>query len=177
MWMRCVVSLGSILVLGFAGASADHQPLECMAFSVGHELTLPGTPVEIYDKLTGDLSPWWDHTFSPSPRRFFIDPQPGGGFYEIFDETGDGVEHATVIWAERGVRLRFEGPLGFSGRAVTMVHTYDLAAVGKDSTRLSLAVRASGEAIDGAAEAVDAVWRHFLFDRFKPYVEAGRVRD
>ncbi|HUP00152.1 MAG TPA: hypothetical protein VM737_01310 [Gemmatimonadota bacterium] len=105
-----------------------------------------------------------------------IDSRPGGGFTEIFDESGDGVEHARVITAHRGALLRFEGPLGFSGRALTIVHTLAFEAAG-DSTRLTLTVRGAGELEDGWSEAVDRVWHHFLIERFKPYVESGRHLD
>ena len=28
-------------------------------------------PEEIYDAFTGDVKPWWDHTFSESPARLY----------------------------------------------------------------------------------------------------------
>lgn len=153
--------------------SAGVREIELGGFAVEHELVLPGSPETIYDAITGDVSGWWDHTFSESPRRLYMEAKPGGGFYEIFDEAGNGVQHATVTFAERGKRLRFEGPLGFSGHALRMVHTYEFEAAG-DSTRLKLSVHGAGELQDGWAEAVDGVWHHFLVERFKPYVEEGR---
>lgn len=175
-----LVRSGAVLLIGLAATWpttstwAAHQSLSTGAFAVQHQLTLPGTPVEIYDAVTGDVSGWWDHTFSESPAQLFIQARPGGGFLEIFDDSGDGVRHATVIAARRGEFLRFEGPLGFSGKAMHMVHTYELAPVGADSTRLVLTVRAAGEMEAGWATAVDGVWRHFLFERLLPYVESGR---
>ena len=71
-------------------------------FSFEQQLTLPGTPNEIYDAITGDISGWWDHSFSEKPYKLYIEPKPGGGFYEIFNESGDGVKHATVTVADRG---------------------------------------------------------------------------
>jgi hypothetical protein len=108
------------------------------------------------------------------PARFYIDPRPGGGFYEIFDETGDGVLHATVIYAHRGKLLRLDGPLGLSGRAVKIVWTLGFEPAGNDSTALTLSVHGSGEIEKGVPETVEQVWRHFLFERFKPYIESGR---
>jgi hypothetical protein len=155
-------------------AAAEHRDLPTGAFSVELELVLPGAPETIYDAITGDISGWWDHSFTKSPEKFYIEPKPGGGFWEIIDDTGDGVLHATVIYAQRGKLLRFDGPLGFSGKAVQMVHTYEFAHVGTDSTRLTLNVRAAGEMEDSWADAVEQVWFHFLVERFKPYVESGR---
>jgi hypothetical protein len=144
------------------------------AFTFRMHLNLPGKPEAVYDAITGDISGWWDHTFSEKPAKFYIDPKPGGGFYEIFDESGDGVLHATVIYAQRGKLLRLDGPLGLSGKAVTMVYTLSFGPQGADSTKLSLEVHGSGEFEPTIPGIVESVWKHFLFDRFKPYVE-GRL--
>ena len=175
--LRVVLAAGLVALALFAAAlpaAAEHEPLEVGAFSVTHELVLPGAPDVIYDAITGDLSGWWDHSFSDEPASFVLEPTPGGGFWEIFDDSGDGVRHATVIYAERGKWLRFDGPLGLSGKALQMVHTYKFTPVGEDSTRLEVTVRAAGEMTAGWAETVDGAWHHFLFERFKPYVEAGK---
>jgi len=144
------------------------------AFTFQMHLTLPGTPGATYDAITGDISGWWDHKFSENPAKFYIDPKPGGGFYEIFDESGDGVLHATVIYAQRGKMLRMDGPLGLSGKAVNMVFTLSFEPEGTDSTKLGLEVHGSGEFEPTIPALVEGVWKHFLFERFKPYVE-GRL--
>ncbi len=136
-------------------------------------VTLPGTPTQIYDTVTGDISGWWDHTMSDHPARLEIEPRPGGGFWEIFDDSGDGVRHAVVTYAKRGEVLRFEGPLGLTGHALHMVTTYTLAAAGADSTRLTLAVQAAGELDPRWPAVVEQTWRHFIFERLQPYVAAG----
>lgn len=64
------------------------EPLTVGGFSFVLALTLPGAPEAIYDAVTGDISGWWDHSFSEKPARFYIEPKPGGGFWEIFDESG-----------------------------------------------------------------------------------------
>ena len=142
-------------------------------FSFEKSLSLPGTCDEIYGAITGDISGWWDHSFSKKPYRFYIEAKPGGGFYEIFDESGDGILHATVIGADRGKLLRFEGPLGLAGRAVTVVTTYMFEANGTDSTTLKVVVHSSGEIDASLASIVENVWDHFIFERFKPYIEKG----
>lgn len=157
-----------------AVAAAPDPDLTTAAVRV--ETTLPGSPDVIYDAISGDISGWWDHTFSESPARLFIEARPGGHFIEIFDESGDGVVHGTVIFAKRGERLRFDGPLGFSGQAVQIVTTYDFSAVGADSTRLVVDVRAAGTLDAGERSALEGVWRHFILRRFKPYVEERHGR-
>ena len=137
-------------------------------------MVLPGTPESVFDAFTGDVSPWWDHTFSGNPKRLYIEPRPGGGFYEIFDDAGNGARHAEVIMAHRGKLLRFQGPLGLSGSAIQMVHTLEFGAAGADSTRLKLRVHATGEVEESWPRVVAQVWHHFLIERFKRYVEGGR---
>jgi hypothetical protein len=176
----CLVArLTLVMLCGGIGipdpAHAEVTARTATGFTVTHELVLPGRPEVIYDAMAGDIGDWWDHKFSKSPKAFYIEPWPGGGFFEIFDERGDGVRHATVTWAERGKRLRFDGGLGLAEFAVHGVHTYDYESLaGGDSTRIRLTVHMSGQIQEGWPGAVDQVWRHFLFDGLKPYVEAGR---
>ena len=172
--------IASLCVIGAGFASpglAEHRSMPTAAFVSEHEVTLPGAPEVIYDAITGDVSGWWDHSFSKDPHKFYLEAKPGGGFYEIFDAAGNGVKHATVIYADRGKLLRFEGPLGLSGRAVTLVTTYTFEAVGPDSTRLRVEVHGAGE-LDASLEGlVDQVWHHFIIERFKPWVEFGGHRE
>jgi len=140
-------------------------------FSFVREYTYPGTPEFVYDHLTGDIGEWWDHSFSENPYRLFIEPRPGGGFYEYFDESGNGVLHATVTAADRGKMLRLDGPLGLAGKALTLVCTCTLETTGSDSTLLRLEVHASGEIETGLPQLVEQVWDHFLGERFTPYME------
>lgn len=178
---RLVLSLAAVVVVGpllaagplaaqEADTSSTVRPSETGAFVIERSVTLPGSPGEIWEVVTGDISPWWDHHVSERPYRFYIEPEPGGCFCEIFDESGDGVVHATVTFAHRPETLRFEGPLGLMGNALHMVTTYRLEARG-DSTRLRVEIHGAGEMRDGWPEAIDGVWHHFLVERLKPYVE------
>jgi uncharacterized protein YndB with AHSA1/START domain len=146
---------------------------EAGSYTFTLETEVPVSPERAYNLFTGDISPWWDHTFSENPKTLFIEAKPGGRFYEIFDETGDGALHATVIYAHRGRRLVLSGPLGFSGYAHNIVTAIDFeAAEGPvPRSRVKVTVHAAGEVEAGWAEAVRGVWHHFLIGRFKPYVE------
>jgi len=162
-----------VMALGFAGAaSAEVKSAEKGKFRVEQELILPATPNEVYDAATGDISGWWDHSFSGHPKKLFIEARPGGGFYEIFDDAGNGALHATVIYADRGKRLRYTGPLGFAGRAIDLVTTYDFAAV-EGGTKFHLTVTATGDVDEALAGAIDGVWHHFLDERLKAYITSG----
>jgi len=144
------------------------------AFLFDKEVTLPGTPEIIFDAVTGDISGWWDHSMSGHPKKFYIEPFPGGGFFEIFDDAGNGVLHATVIYADRGKLLRFDGPLGLSGKAIQIVTTYQFEPVGIDSTLFKVSVHAAGEVEEGLPAIVERVWEHFIFEQLQPYIIAGK---
>jgi hypothetical protein len=161
-----------IILLPFYGCKGSEDSGISKTFQFEMNFTFPGNPVFVYDHLTGDVSDWWDHSFSRLPHKLYIDAKPGGGFFEIFDESGDGAKHATVIYAKRGEMLRMEGPLGLSGHALTLVCTYTLADAGDVSTLLTLNVNGSGEYSEDTPEVVKQVWEHFLWEQFKPYIEA-----
>lgn len=169
-----------LALLAISGAARGQAPAAAVkpasVFSFSFDTTLPAPPEEIYDALTGDISGWWDHHFVERPYRLYIEAKPGGGFYEIFDESGDGAKHATVILAERGKRLRFDGPLGLSGRAIQTVTSYDLAPAGPGATKLTVSAHGSGEMDETVPGLVEKVWKHFILERFKPYIESGAHR-
>jgi hypothetical protein len=150
---------------------AKPDTLATGAFKFSYALTLPGTPDRVWEMTTSGLGEWWDHTMSEKPHRLYIDAKAGGGFWEIMDTLGNGVRHAEVTFAQRPALLRFEGPLGLTGSAIHMVHTFQYAPVGADSTRLTLEVHAAGEMGRGWDAMVSQVWRHFLFEALKPHAE------
>lgn len=174
--MRFFNYLFTILIILSISSTAQDNPssnVKYGVFSFDLEVTLPGTTEEIFNAATGDISGWWDHSFSEDPKKIFIETKPGGGFWEIFDDAGNGVLHATVTGVEKGKFLRFVGPLGLADKAIHMVHTYTFTAVGNDSTLFKVEVHASGEIEKGIDAVVESVWHHFIFEQFKPYVEAG----
>lgn len=132
-------------------------------------LTLPGTKNDIFNKITGNIKPWWDHSFSKNPQQLVLEPKVNGGFYEFFDENGNGVKHATVTGCQNGEFIRFEGPLGLAGLAFNMVVTYKFEEVNIDSAKVTVNVHAVGEIAEGIPEIVYKVWQHFIFERFEPY--------
>jgi hypothetical protein len=164
--------LALLVILAPSSLRSETKELKAGAFQVQQELVLPASPD---DAATGDISGWWDHSFSEHPKKLYIEAKPGGPFYEIFDDAGNGVLHATVIYADRGKWIRFTGPLGFSGQAVTFVTTFDFLP-DPAGTKLRLTCNVSGEIADGQDKIVDAVWHHFLFERLKPYIESGAYK-
>ncbi len=157
-----------IAVFLWTVAAVADEPIEVGEFHFTLEAELPGDADFSYQLVTGDISGWWDHTFSENPLRLYIDARPGGGFYEIFDEAGNGVEHARVIFARPGDKLTMAGPLGFNGWATEIVFSFEFETAGS-GTLLRLTVNGSGQMQDGWADSVEAVWRHFVFDQLVPY--------
>jgi uncharacterized protein YndB with AHSA1/START domain len=154
---------------------AQPKETKLSGYTIEQEIVLPGSPAEVYDAVTGDISPWWDHKFTPKPKKFYLEPRPGGGFYEIFNDAGDGGLNATVIYAERGKRLRFTGPLVLSGKVADFAVTYDLAA-DPGGTLFHLTVNIAGQLPDGIEKIVDSVWHHLLVERLKPYLESPEYK-
>ena len=163
-----------LVVISAVLIAQENKKAKYDVFSFDKEVTLPGTPETIFDAVTGDISGWWDHSFSDSPKKFFIEARPGGGFWEIFDEKGNGVLHATVIYSDRGKILRFDGPLGLSGKAIQVVTTYTFNPVSSDSTMFKVSVHAAGEVDEGVPEIVESVWNHFIFEQLEPYIKSGK---
>ncbi len=172
--MRPILTLTAVLLLlaGVVLAKSNSATLNGFTFEV--PVTLPGTPEEIFDAATGDLTGWWDHTFSGKPKALVLEPKVGGHFIELFDDKGNGAQHAEVIYCERPKKIRFQGPLGLSGTAVDLVCTYSFEAVGTDSTRMTVSASGAGAVDPAMGGMVEGVWRHFLIERFKPYILAGK---
>jgi len=175
--MKRITSIAiAAMVLLFAGARSsrsDVREAHAATFVIEQEVVIAASPEAVFDAATGDISGWWDHHMSEKPKKIYIEPEPGGGFYEIFDDAGNGVLHATVNYADRGKKLIFTGPLGFAGHALTIVTTYEFKP-DPAGTRLHLTSSNAGEFPEGVDKAMlDGVWHHFLVERLKPYVESG----
>lgn len=81
--MKCagmVWVLTLVAIMPAAQAASGVEPLITGAYGLGFEVMLPGSPEVICDVITGDISGWWDHSFSPQPHRLYIEPKQGGGF-------------------------------------------------------------------------------------------------
>ena len=62
------------LVPGDLAATADRQAevIETGGFAFTFERTVPGTPRATFDALTGDISGWWDHSFSSKHELYSL---------------------------------------------------------------------------------------------------------
>jgi hypothetical protein len=150
----------------------ETKEIKTAAFQIQQEVVIAAKPEAVYDAATGDISGWWDHHMSEHPKKLYIEAKPGGCFCEIFDDAGNGAQHAVVIYADRGKMLRFTGPLGFSGMAIDSVTTYEFLP-DPAGTKLRVTVNITGQIDEPTAQLVDGVWRHFIAERLKLYIESG----
>ena len=72
---KTIVYLVLALLLSGCGSKVEKG-----TFSFEMNFSYPGAPEFVYDHLTGDISGWWDHSFSGTPALLYIEPKPGGGF-------------------------------------------------------------------------------------------------
>jgi uncharacterized protein YndB with AHSA1/START domain len=168
---RLALVLPLLVLLAAPAPAAEPVPTGAFAFTI--ETVVPGSPREVFDAATGDISGWWDHTMSSAPLSLTIDPRPGGLFLETYDAKGNGVRHAVVTAADRGKLLRMEGPLGLAGHALLLVTTWTFTEAEEGFTRFAVEVHGSGEVHAGWDVVIESTWLHFLVDRFKAYMEGG----
>jgi uncharacterized protein YndB with AHSA1/START domain len=157
-------------------ATADREPPEPFTpggYTFEMEIDVPVPPAEAWDLFTGDVRSWWDHRFRPDCVRLEIGRKPGSSFVEIFDAEGNGAEHARVTHAVRGELLRMVGPLGLVGSGVEIDAYLTFREALEDSpgsTTVKLRAFVHGRVTEATAGAVQGVWRHFLVDRYAPFV-------
>lgn len=166
---RSVFALLSCLLAVPAAHAAT--PLTVGGFRFEQEVVVPGSPEVAFTAFTAETASWWDHHFSKQPKKLYFEARPGGGFWEIFDDAGHGVQHAVVNFADPPRLLRFTGPLGLTGRAIEMVHTLQFESVEGGKTKVKLEVRTFGELETSWPATLEAVWKHFLVERYLPYME------
>lgn len=168
-----LLALSLSLAAQTAEPPADLEAFTPQGFRTRIVVEIAAPRTEVFEAATGDISPWWDHTFWPDPAELVIEPEFGGRFYERFREgEPSGALHGRVIFVNAPETLRIHGPLGLSGRAVDHVATWTLEETG-DHTRFTVDLAMTGEIDAPLAGVVRGVWEHFIEGRLKPYVEAG----
>jgi hypothetical protein len=74
-----------------------------------------------------------------------------------------------ALSTKSGARYQFPN----CGQTVT---SYDLAPAGQGATQLTVSVHGSGELDEKTPGLVEKVWKHFILERFKPYIESGAYK-
>ena len=139
----CLLGLGIICCVG-NDAWAEVREIRNDAFTIESIVTTTASPAEVYRAL-GTVSEWWDpeHTWSGSSKNLSLQLQAGGCFCEQLAD-GGSLQHGRVIYAQPGVILRLDAPLGpLQDMPVTGVLTFKLAPEGA-GTRITMTYRVAG---------------------------------
>ena len=148
----------ALVLVPSAGAKVLSQ--SATGFVVTHEADITVAPKAAYDAFVA-VGRWWNdsHSFSGAAKNISIDPKAGGCWCETLPN-GGSVRHMTVVHADPGAMLVFNGglgPLQFMGVAGSMQVSFKA----KDSgTHVSVVYSVGGYDPDGFKEiskAVDAV--------------------
>jgi uncharacterized protein YndB with AHSA1/START domain len=171
-----VLGLASFIIVALAlqePALTAPAPFQPAGFTAAVSVEIEAPRAEVFAAATGDVRPWWDHSFVETPAELVIEAEMGGRFFERFEAGGsDGALHARIIYVDAPETLRLHGPLGLSGQALDLVTTWTLTET-ETGTRFDVALNMQGEIDADTAVIIQAVWLHFISARLKPYVEAG----
>ncbi len=143
-------------------------------FEIRHQIHFGVTPANLFDALTGDLSPWWGAPYlvRAGATGMHLDPQLGGLMYESWPQGG-------ALWGEvheilPDEMLELQGPLGFAWPTRCKLRI-ELAAHAR-GTRLSFLLKVLGNITREQHLEFDEAWLELLGDRLKAFVERGERR-
>src|SRR5262249_18740403 len=148
-------------------AEAD---MERPAIDVALDVTIAGTPQQVFAALTDDIGGWWgDPALDSRALSVALDASLGGHFVEHWDDGGQVM--ATVTGLSADDHLTMTGPFHL-GVAVG-VATFDLQEIA-DGTLLHFAFRAFGVIDPAKVEGMGSGWKELVATRLKALVETGR---
>ncbi len=171
---KILCSIG-VFSLWTAGAVAGVLDSRENSFALESVATTKAAPAAVYAAL-GKVSDWWDpdHTWSGSAKNLSLQLQAGGCFCEKLAD-GGSIQHGQVIYAQPGVMLRLNSPLGpLQEMPVSSVLTFKLAPH-EGGTQITMTYRVSGAfTMESAklAPIVDQVMRTQL-DRLAAFTGSG----
>ncbi len=141
-------------------------------FKIEQEITIGADTKTVFDHLTNDVSQWWDHSFSESPKSITLEPKVGGKFWEDFGD-GNGALYCTIMQIEQNRKIVMQGPMGMPGAVLGSI-TFELS--GEDNqTTLRLSHRAFGDVTDEHKQKYSKGWVALLEGRLKTLVENGAI--
>ena len=139
------------------------------AIDVALDVTIAGTPNQVFAALTEDIGGWWGYPALDSRAlSVSLDASLGGGFVEHWEDGGQLVATVTGLSADN--HLTMTGPFHL-GLAVGMA-AFDLEETA-DGTLLHFTFRAFGDIDPAKAEGFGSGWNELLGTRLKALVETG----
>ena len=150
---------------GQAGRMTVDRP----AIDVALEVSIDGTPGQVFAALTSDPGAWWGQPFlHPETKSLTLEPRLGGHLLEQWD--GGGALLATVTGWANDRHLQLTGPFHL-GLAVGIA-SFNLIE-SRNSTQLQFSFRAFGVIESDTVEAFASGWRELVAERLKALVETG----
>jgi uncharacterized protein YndB with AHSA1/START domain len=124
--MTRILQAAAVLTIAFLFVPAAHPKVlsqSATGFMITQEADVAVDPKAAYDAFV-QIGRWWNdsHSFSGAARNISIEPKAGGCWCEALPN-GGSVRHMTVIHANPGALLVFNGglgPLQFMGVAGSM---------------------------------------------------------
>lgn len=159
------IAIAATAALSLAGAAtpaiADVVKAEAAGFVVERTVTIDASPDTVWETLRAPQR-WWskEHTWSGDSANLYIDSQATGCFCEKLPGRGS-VQHARLIFVDKGKLLRMEGAFGpLQGEAIVATLTFELSPEGDKATKVKMTYIAGGYSptgFDKLAPAVDSV--------------------
>lgn len=161
--LRIFIAATAAILLASAAppAMADVVKAEAAGFVVEKTVTIDASSDVVWETLRAPQR-WWskEHTWSGDSANLYIDSQATGCFCEKLPGRGS-VQHAQLIFVDKGKMLRMEGAFGpLQGEAIVATLTFDLSPDGDKATKVKMTYVAGGYSptgFDKLAPAVDNV--------------------
>lgn len=157
-----IAATTTILLVGAATpANADVVKTEATGFVVEKTVTIDALPDVVWETLRAPQR-WWskEHTWSGDSANLYIDSQATGCFCEKLPGRGS-VQHARLIFVDKGKMLRMEGAFGpLQGEAIVATLTFELSPDGDKATKVKMTYVVGGYSPTGfekLAPLVDGV--------------------
>jgi uncharacterized protein YndB with AHSA1/START domain len=151
----------ALFAIAATPATADVVKAEAAGFVVEKTVTINAPADAVWETLRAPQR-WWskEHTWSGDANNLYIDSQATGCFCEKLPGRGS-VEHARLIFVDKGKMLRMEGAFGpLQGEAIVATLTFELSPDGDNATKVRMTYVAGGYSpagFDKLAPAVDGV--------------------
>jgi DNA-binding transcriptional ArsR family regulator len=139
------------------------------AIDVALDVTIAGTPKQVFAALTEHIGGWWGYPALDSRAlSLSLDASLGGNFVEHWETGGQVIATVTGLSADN--HLTMTGPFHL-GLAVG-VAAFDLEEIA-DGTLLHFAFRAFGVIDPAKVEGMGRGWKELVGTRLKALVETG----
>ena len=172
--MRAILLIMLSMVASPVAAKVVHSGPNSLEIEHKVDLTVP--PDQAWNAFE-QIGSWWsdEHTYSGKAANMRLALSLGACFCEIFEETGGGIEHLRVVYAEPGKRAVLTGSLGPLLYEATSAVMDLKVAPAPGGSRVTMNYRASGFYKGNAAAMaplVDKVLGEQL-ERYRRFAAAG----